>query len=95
MKRTTEQDTQRSVSNTDFAIDCLCDVQQVTALVPHVENEELGQGDLQHLVDYDSTNNNVLQFSSVTFKLTQQQLAFFERTFMQKHHVLGCFGCEV
>ena len=70
MKRTTEQDTQRSVSNTDFAIDCLCDVQQVTLpQIPHVENEELGQGDLQHLVDYDPTNNNVLQFSSVTFKL--------------------------
>lgn len=52
MKRTTELGIQRSISNSDLAIDCLDDVQQVTlSWVPHVENKEVRPGDLQYLVD--------------------------------------------
>lgn len=60
MKRATELGIQRSVSNTDFATNCLGDVLQVTLpQVPHEENEEVEPGDLQHFVD----SLSVVQFS--------------------------------
>lgn len=54
MKRTTELGIQRSISNTDLAIDCLDNIQQVTlSWVPHVENKEVRPGDPPYLVDCD------------------------------------------
>lgn len=52
MKRATELGIQRSVSNIDFATDCLGDILQVILpQVPDEENEEVKLGDLQHFVD--------------------------------------------